>query len=121
MSTTREQILARFTQWWDESDDISNDGPWEPDSMIQFAWAGYNAAIQQYKDSLLKMGKIIEKRTIERCAIPDNALQAIKDACSEAMHYTLAARIPECGNFGEIAQNLSFALQEIAAIRKLGE
>lgn len=54
MSTTREQILARFTQWWDESDDISNDGPWEPDSMIQFAWAGYNAAIQQYKDSLLK-------------------------------------------------------------------
>ena len=65
--------------------------------------------------------KIIEKRTIERCAIPDNALQAIKDACSEAMHYTIAARIPECGNFGEIAQDLSFALQEIAAIRKLGE
>lgn len=64
---------------------------------------------------------IIEKRMIERCAIPDNALQAIKDACSEAMHYTLAARIPECGNFGEIAQNLSFALQEIATIRKLGE
>ena len=68
-----------------------------------------------------EVAAIIEKRTIERCAIPDNALQAIKDACSEAMHYTLAARIPECGNFGEIAQNLSFALQEIAAIRKLGE
>ena len=70
---------------------------------------------------LERFAAIIEKRTIERCAIPDNALQAIKDACSEAMHYTLAARIPECGNFGEIAQNLSFALQEIATIRKLGE
>ena len=72
-------------------------------------------------EELQRFAAIIEKRTIERCAIPDNALQAIKDACSEAMHYTLAARIPECGNFGEIAQNLSFALQEIAAIRKLGE
>lgn len=70
---------------------------------------------------LERFAAIIEKRTIERCAIPDNALQAIKDACLEAMHYTLAARIPECGNFGEIAQNLSFALQEIATIRKLGE
>ena len=70
---------------------------------------------------LERFATIIEKRTIKRCAIPDNALQAIKDACSEAMHYTLAARIPECENFGEIAQNLSFALQEIATIRKLGE
>ena len=65
--------------------------------------------------------KIIEKRTIERCAIPDQAMQAIQEACRSAMHYTAAARIPECGEFGAIAQNLSFALQEIAAIRKLGE
>lgn len=64
---------------------------------------------------------IIEKRTIERCAVPEHAINSIKEACEEAMHYTVAARIPECGNFGRIAQNLSFALQEIAAIRKLGE
>ena len=88
---------------------------------IEKWWDTPNATNEGYQRALLKMGKIIEKRTIERCAIPDNALQAIKDACSEAMHYTLAARIPECGNFGEIAQNLSFALQEIATIRKLGE
>lgn len=64
---------------------------------------------------------IIEKRTIERCAVPEHAINSIKEACEEAMHYTVAARIPECGNFGRIAQNLSFALHEIAAIRKLGE
>lgn len=65
--------------------------------------------------------KIIEKRTIERCAVPEHAINSINEACEEAMHYTVVARIPECGNFGRIAQNLSFALQEIAAIRKLGE
>ena len=93
------------------------------DEILQAAKdAGFNYAYaSMWQDELEHLAAIIEKRTIERCAIPDNALQAIKDACSEAMHYTLAARIPECGNFGEIAQNLSFALQEIATIRKLGE
>lgn len=72
-------------------------------------------------EELERFAADIEKRTIERCAVPEHAINSIKAACEEAMHYTVAARIPECGNFGWIAQNLSFALQEIAAIRKLGE
>ena len=39
----------------------------------------------------------------------------LKAACEKAMFNTLAARIPECGDFGEIAQSLSFVIQEIQA------
>ena len=46
--------IALFNQWWDEGDDIANDGPWEKDTMIQFAFAGYTAAIESYKAELLK-------------------------------------------------------------------
>jgi hypothetical protein len=37
----------RFEQWWDAGDDIPNDGPYTPDTPIQFAWAGWQAALAQ--------------------------------------------------------------------------
>jgi hypothetical protein len=37
----------RFEQWWDAEDDIPNDGPYTPDTPIQFAWAGWQAALAQ--------------------------------------------------------------------------
>ena len=40
-------------------------------------------------------------------------MKALFDAHDTAMHHALAARIPECGTFGEIAQNLDYVLQEI--------
>ena len=39
--------LKRFEQWWDAEDDIPNDGPYTPDTPIQFAWAGWQAALAQ--------------------------------------------------------------------------
>ena len=39
--------LKRFEQWWDAGDDIPNDGPYTPDTPIQFAWAGWQAALEQ--------------------------------------------------------------------------
>lgn len=33
-----------FEKWWDSGDDISNSGPWEHDTPIQFAWDGWQAA-----------------------------------------------------------------------------
>ena len=36
--------LKRFEQWWDAEDDIPNNGPYTPDTPIQFAWAGWQAA-----------------------------------------------------------------------------
>ncbi len=39
--------LKRFEQWWDADDDIPNDGPYTPDTPIQFAWAGWQAALAQ--------------------------------------------------------------------------
>jgi hypothetical protein len=39
----------RFEQWWDAGDDISNDAPYTPDTPIQFAWAGWQAALAQPK------------------------------------------------------------------------
>jgi hypothetical protein len=37
----------RFEEWWDAEDDIPNDGPYTPDTPIQFAWAGWQAALAQ--------------------------------------------------------------------------
>jgi hypothetical protein len=42
--------------------------------------------------------------------------RALQDACNLAMRNTLAARIPECGDFGAIAQDLSWALDNLDAI-----
>jgi hypothetical protein len=39
--------LKRFEKWWDAGDDIPNDGPYTPDTPIQFAWAGWQAALAQ--------------------------------------------------------------------------
>ena len=39
--------LKRFEKWWDAEDDIPNDGPYTPDTPIQFAWAGWHAALAQ--------------------------------------------------------------------------
>lgn len=44
-------------------------------------------------------------------------MQALRESRDSAMHYTMAARIPECGEFGGIAQNLDYVLQEIEAGR----
>jgi hypothetical protein len=38
-----------FEQWWDAGDDIPNDAPYTPDTPIQFAWAGWQAALAQPK------------------------------------------------------------------------
>jgi hypothetical protein len=37
----------RFEEWWDAKDDIPNNGPWTHDTPIQFAWAGWQAALPQ--------------------------------------------------------------------------
>lgn len=49
-----------------------------------------------------------------------DAITAIKHARDTAMLYTVAARIPECGQFGAIAQDLDFAIPVIlSALRSL--
>jgi hypothetical protein len=41
--------------------------------------------------------------------IPADVMQALKSARDRAMRFTLEARIPECGEFGAIAQDLDWA------------
>jgi hypothetical protein len=42
-----DMARKRFEQWWDADDDIPNDGPYTPDTPIQFAWAAWQAALAQ--------------------------------------------------------------------------
>ena len=39
--------VERFEQWWDAEDDIPNNGPYTPDTPIQFAWAAWQAALAE--------------------------------------------------------------------------
>lgn len=73
------------------------------------------AQIEQYqqKETLDKITSLSEelglyshqnKKEIEKC---------LKDARSTAMINTYNARIPECGDFGDIAQNLDYVCNEL--------
>ena len=64
---------------------------------IEKWWDTPNATNEGYQRALLKMGKIIEKRTIERCAV----------VCDESAHEWRGAN--------------SRQVELAAAIRKLGE
>ena len=46
--------VKRFEQWWDAEDDIPNNGPYTPDTPIQFAWAGWQAALAEQPASTLE-------------------------------------------------------------------
>jgi len=43
----------------------------------------------------------------------DEIISALRRARNTAMEQTVRARIPECGNFGAIAQDLDFLMDEI--------
>lgn len=45
--------------------------------------------------------------------INEDEYRALVDACNLAMLYTVKARIPECGEFGAIAQNLSYIIDNM--------
>lgn len=51
--------LKRFEQWWDAEDDIPNDGPYTPDTPIQFAWAGWQAALAQPEQPKVRTGNCL--------------------------------------------------------------
>ena len=57
--------LKRFEQWWDAEDDIPNDGPYTPDTPIQFAWAGWQAALAQPKqDTIQRLSALVRAQQI---------------------------------------------------------
>ncbi len=43
----------------------------------------------------------------------DKVLNTLRGARDKAMKHTVKARIPECGVFGEIAQDLAWAIDQI--------
>lgn len=64
---------------------------------------------------------VVPLSALEPVALPDaraaaEALDAIGRARDTAMRFTLEARIPECGKFGEIAQDLDASIDIIRAL-----
>jgi len=51
--------------------------------------------------------------------IPEEWLKALSEARDIAMFQTLKARIPECGHFGAIAQQLDWLVEEITKAKEL--
>lgn len=48
-------------------------------------------------------------------------MSELKSACDIAMHNVLAARIPECGDFGKIAQSLAWAIDQLENVDGMSE
>jgi hypothetical protein len=67
--TLREN--KRFEQWWDAGDDIPNDAPYTPDTPIQFAWAGWQAALAQPEQEPDPIGDAQDRLIAELAAQPE--------------------------------------------------
>lgn len=61
------------------------------------------------REEYLEIEQIISENKI----FTPEMIQELVDSCNLAMHNAVAARIPECGDFGKIAQSLSYIIQEI--------
>lgn len=55
----------------------------------------------------------VSKQLDDKALVENHVKLALLDAKSIAMRNTVEARIPECGDFGGIAQNLAFVCQEL--------
>ena len=54
----------------------------------------------------------VDHKVVYLVELTDELKQCLFDAKRISMHNTMAARIPECGDFGAIAQNLAYICQE---------
>lgn len=52
-------------------------------------------------------------REVSKLLLSDEMKTALLDAKAVAMKNTIAARIPECGDFGGIAQNLAYVCEQL--------
>lgn len=92
-----DKIREAFEKWGDESDDIPNDGPWEKDSMIQFAWAGYQACASELRAELEAAKKdaanviALAKESLQYINKLDDDRDFLNQPDYEQLHEALAA------------------------------
>lgn len=78
-------------------------------------------------DALLSEAEEAKRLREELAALPasrtvtEEMVEALKRIRDTAMEHTLAARIPECGVFGCIAQDADWLMREIAAAMEEGQ
>lgn len=68
--------------------------------------------LKEDKEELSNIVNSKEKQTI--MYLSDDIKRALIESTNLAMKNTVKARVPECGDFGSIAQNLGFICNELA-------
>lgn len=107
---THEQIAAEIARVVGaQASESMNDRP---------TWADVQARekdIRGLQSTVTELRQALEVKAGAQSVVPLSAelMRALGDARELAMHNTAAARIPECGDFGNIAQNLDWAVEEI--------
>lgn len=81
-------------------------------------WADIQAREKDIRDlqsTVIELRQALEGKAGTQPVVPlsTDLMRALGDARELAMRNTVAARIPECGDFGAIAQNLDWAVDEI--------
>jgi hypothetical protein len=81
-------------------------------------WADIQAREKDIRDlqsTVIELRQALEGKAGAQPVVPlsSDLMRALGDARELAMRNTAAARIPECGDFGAIAQNLDWAVDEI--------
>lgn len=67
-----------------------------------------------YRDAVNRLEKMRENLSGDiGCSLSDEIKAALLDAKAIAMKNTIAARIPESGDFGGIAQNLAYVCEQL--------
>lgn len=73
-----------------------------------------SAAAKRIAEGLLApVIESLERRHTERLSLCSEQIKVLEDARSIAMEFTSKARIPECGEFGKIAQDLDWLLSQL--------
>ena len=73
------------------------------------------AECSRQKNELLTAHKVNARREADDEALMREALEAIERACNTAMINTAKARVPECGDFCSIAQDLDWSCEALRA------
>jgi len=71
--------------------------------------------LNQWLDASLKDRKPAREQPPQRKPLTDEEKAVLRECREQAMKWTVQGRIPECGAFGEIAQDLDWLCDQLAA------
>ncbi|MEE9909821.1 hypothetical protein LWV33_21760 [Brucella intermedia] len=106
-----DRMAAAIRDWGSHYDD----GPWE--TLSEDRKAGWRGDAER---ALAVVKEYLTARRPSEQAVTEAMVEAVQRIRNTAMRQSIVARIPECGEFGGIAQDADWLLDTLKAAREAG-